>query len=121
MNNKTTASNPDLLEHFSTLVPEHKSWFTTSEVANIFGKSSQYIRNVMKNKVLHGHLMPHFEHSGKPRYTYLIHRDSILMWMLNTANYTIDDFYAQLNSILIRRASKNQLLSLIDDINEFVS
>ena len=79
-------------DYFRFMVPE-KTWFSPKEMANIVGKTDQYIRDAFDNQKIFGHTSNGRSPRGQEkRKTYQIHRDGILLYLLETANYSPEDF-----------------------------
>ncbi|MDR0740556.1 MAG: hypothetical protein LBF34_02485 [Puniceicoccales bacterium] len=79
-------------QFFSFMVPD-KEWFSPKEMANIVGKTDQYIRDAFDNQKIFGHTSNGRSPRGQEkRKTYQIHRDGVLLYLLETANYSSEDF-----------------------------
>jgi hypothetical protein len=77
---------------FNFIVP-NKEWFSPKEMADIVGKTDQYIRDAFDNQKIFGHTYNARSPRGKEkRKTYQIHRDGVLLYLLETANYSPEDF-----------------------------
>ncbi|MDR1591114.1 MAG: hypothetical protein LBR92_03950 [Puniceicoccales bacterium] len=77
---------------FSFMVPDQE-WFSPKEMANIIGKTDQYIRDAFDNQKIFGHTSNGRSPRGQEkRKTYQIHRDGVLLYLLETANYSSEDF-----------------------------
>ena len=77
---------------FSNFVP-NQMWFSPKEAGTIIGKSDQFIRNEFVRKKIFGHIFNgnnNSEHAA--RNSYLISRESLLLYLSSTANYTPTDF-----------------------------
>jgi hypothetical protein len=77
---------------FSFMVPDQE-WFSPKEMANIIGKTDQYIRDAFDNQKIFGHIANGRSPRGQEkRKTYQIHRDGVLLYLMETANYSSEDF-----------------------------
>lgn len=87
------------LEAFSYLLKDNREWFKPKELGDLLGVSDQYIRNAIRDKEI-------FAHKNTPirsqRCHQRIHRYSILMYLLKTANHTTTQFERALEKILER-------------------
>ena len=91
-------------EHFAFIVPRDKEWYSPKEVAALVGRSDQYIRNCFENQKILGHTCNGRAGKGREkRRSYQIHRDCILLYLLETANYEPPDFMERLAEILRHR------------------
>ena len=99
-------------EHFDSMMPMHQRWFSPKEVAAIIGKTDQYVRNAFDNQKILGHV-----HNGsaprgaEKKKTYMISREGVLLFLLETANFSPVDFIDRLVDIL-RNRSISQLLKI---------
>jgi hypothetical protein len=102
----------DPSEHFSSLLPEGQEWFSPKEAGNIIGRSDQFIRDSFSTGKIMGHTSNGIAPKGEEKKSYLrVHRDAIIMYLLESANYTPESFMESLESILVKR-SDYQLLRL---------
>lgn len=85
--------------HYAPLPPD-KVWYSTTEVAKILGRTAQYVRDCFEAGSLPGHRMAARAANGAPRYYYQFHRDALLLYLLETANYTPDDFADRLAGLI---------------------
>jgi hypothetical protein len=70
-----------------------KEWFSPKEMADIIGKTDQYIRDAFDNQKIFGHVSNARSPRGQEkRKSYQIHRDGVLLYLLETANYSPEDF-----------------------------
>lgn len=92
-------------KHFEFLLPNRQEWFSPKEVAAIIGKSDQFVRDSFDNQKILGHCCNARAKKGKEqRKSYQIHRESIILYLLETANYTQEDFFRRLKIILANRS-----------------
>ncbi len=98
--------------HFEHLLPPKKEWFKPSEVARIIGRTDQFVRNCFENKKILGHCTNSRAPRGRERRrAYQIHRDAVLLFLLETANYDPPDFIDRLGDLIAHRSPQelNQL------------
>ncbi|MDE6576203.1 MAG: hypothetical protein K2L24_02275 [Opitutales bacterium] len=87
-------------EFFEFMLP-NKTWFSPKEMASIVGKTDQYIRDAFDNQKIFGHVLNGRAARGhEKRRSYQIHRDGILLYLLETANYSQEDFTARITELL---------------------
>ena len=87
-------------DYFRSKLP-NKEWFSPREVATIIGKTDQYIRDAFDNQKILGHVSNAKSPKGKEqRRYYLIHRDGVILYLLETANYDPEDFSERLRELL---------------------
>lgn len=67
-----------------------KLWFSAKEVASILGRTDQFVRDLLDNRRLFGHALCGRGESS--RRSYQIHRTAIELYLLETANYSPDDY-----------------------------
>ncbi len=102
----------DPMEHFASLMPEGQEWFSPKEAGNIIGRSDQFIRDSFYTGKIMGHTSNGIAPKGEEKKSYLrVHRDAIIMYLLESANYTPESFMEGLESILSKR-SDYQLMRL---------
>jgi LPS sulfotransferase NodH len=118
---KGPRTNPEDKPHefFSFLLPESKEWFSPKEMAAVIGKTDQYVRDAFDNQRILGHTLYGRAPKGlEKRRTYMISREYILLFLLETANFLPDDFLVRFCEVL-RRRSFNHLMKIrkvIDDL-----
>jgi len=89
---------PDWFAHH---LPPGKTWFSTREVAEMLGRTPQWVRDCFDNQKLLGHITNGKAHPGREqRRPYRIHRDSLLLFLAQTANYTPREFTERIAHIL---------------------
>jgi hypothetical protein len=99
-------------DHFEFLLPPGKQWFTPKEAACVIGRTDQYVRDAFDNqKILGHHANGRARRGREKRRTYQIHREAILLFLLETANYKPDDFLHRVQELLGNR-SAHQLSQL---------
>lgn len=107
-------------KHFDFLLPKGQQWFSPKEVAAIVGKSDQYIRDAFDNQKILGHQSNARALRGtEKRRSYQIHRDCVLLFLLETANYEPNDYLQRVFDLLTHR-SENELLELKKAIDHLV-
>ncbi len=87
-------------QHFGYLLPPGKQWFTPKEVAAVIGRTDQFVRNALDSRRILGHSCS--ARSQPKRQTYHVHRDGLLLFLLETANYAPQDKLERLGEILKR-------------------
>lgn len=88
------------IEFFKNKLP-NQEWFSPKEVATIVGKTDQYIRDAFDNQKILGHTSNGRSPKGKEkRKTYQIHRDGVILYLLETANYDPEDFSERIRELL---------------------
>jgi len=90
--------------HFTPILPAGQEWFTTREAAQILGRTAQYVRDCFEAGSLAGHRIAARAASGATRYYYQFHRDSLQLYLLETANYTPDDFADRMAALIKGRS-----------------
>jgi prophage antirepressor-like protein len=99
-------------DHFDFLLPPGKQWFSAKEVASVIGRTDQYVRDAFDNQKIFGHNANGRARRGREqRRTYQVHREALLLFFLETANYRPDDFLSRLQELLAHR-SPQQLAKL---------
>ena len=93
-------------QHFSYLIPGDKEWFTPKEVAAIIGRTDQFVRDALDNQKILGHSCS--ARGNQKRRTYHIHRDGLLIFLMETANYEPRDKFERLADILKRAAPEER-------------
>lgn len=89
--------------HFGYLVPKDKQWYSTKEAAAIVGRSDQYIRDCFDSQKIMGHLLNGRAGKGnEKRQTYQVHRDCLILYLLETANYDPGDYLERVCEIILR-------------------
>ena len=80
-------------QFFERLLPDHKQWYTVKEAAAVLGRSDQYIRDCFDNQKILGHIWNGKAARGKEqRRSYHIPRESLILFLMETANYQAGDF-----------------------------
>lgn len=108
-------------EHFEFLLPSKKTWFSPKEMAEVIGKTSQYVRDAFDNQKILGHSSNGRSSIGREqRRHYLILRENVLLFLLETANYDPEDFMDRVGEILSNR-TPSQLLQLQEKIGKIIT
>lgn len=108
----------NISKHFTDFVPSNQQWFSPKEVARIIGRSDQFVRNSFYSGKILGHLSNGIARKGEEKKSYLrVHRDAILMYLLESANYSPDAVMEGLEK-LIKNRSQYQLMRLERVIRE---
>jgi hypothetical protein len=119
-NSKCDAHEILSIEHFISMLPDAKQWFSPKEMAAIIGKTDQYIRDAFDNQKILGHSLNAKALRGdEKRKTYMIPREGVLLFLLETANFVPSDFMHRIEEILGNR-STHQLLILQKRLNDLV-
>jgi hypothetical protein len=101
MNDSLPARNVRGWTHYETLFEADKVWYTTGEAAKILGMTPQFVRNAFESQALMGQELS--ASAGASRKMKLIHRDCLLVYLLETANYTPADYLLRLKGLLHKR------------------
>ena len=92
-------------EHFDYLFPKGQQWFSPKEAGNIIGRSDQFVRNSFYSGKIFGHLSNGIAPKGEEKKTYLrVHKDAIILYLLESANYTPESFMESLEDLLMHRS-----------------
>jgi hypothetical protein len=106
--------------YFEFFLPPTQRWFSPKEVASIIGKSAQYVRDAFDNQKILGHTLSGRAPKGKEiRKTYQISRESLVLYLMETANYSSDEFLLKFHSVL-NGCSTAQLLRLKREIDNLL-
>ncbi len=90
--------------HFDFLLPPDQQWFTPKEVARLIGRTDQYVRDAFENQKILGHQGNARARRGREkRRTYQVHREGVILFLLETANYGPDDFVGRVQELLRHR------------------
>ncbi len=88
-------------QQFNFNLPQNKEWFSPKEVAAVIGKSDQYVRDCFDNQKILGHASNGRAKKGEEkRKSYWIHRDAVVLFLLETANYEPQDFTEHIVDLL---------------------
>lgn len=93
--------------HYELLFENGKVWYSCKEAALLLGMSAQFVRDAFQSQELMGQEITSRGRDGIRRYR-LIHRDCLLMYLIQTANYTSKDFLDKLKRLLLRRPASEQ-------------
>ncbi len=75
------------MEQFGFLLIKGKEWYSPKEMGAVVGRSDQYIRNLFDNQKILGHQFNGRAGKGsEKRHTYQVHRDCVVLYLLETAN-----------------------------------
>lgn len=108
-------------EHFSSLFPKGQEWFSPKEAGYIIGRSDQFVRNSFYSGKIFGHLSNGLAKRGEEKKTYMrVHRDAIVLFLMESANYTPEYFMQELESVILNR-SDYQLFRLEKVIRDRLS
>ena len=101
MNRTDYFTEPRPLSPICPMLPEGKDWFTAKEAAGVIGRSAQYVRDCFDNQKIMGHALNARGRSGEEqRKSYQIPRASLMLYMLETANYQPGDFSERVSELL---------------------
>lgn len=108
-------------EHFSSLFPKGQEWFSPKEAGYIIGRSDQFVRNSFYSGKIFGHLSNGLAKRGEEKKTYMrVHRAAIVLFLMESANYTPESFMQELESVILNR-SDYQLFRLEKVIRDRLS
>jgi hypothetical protein len=105
--------------YFDFMIPQGQEWFSPKEVGMIIGKTDQYVRDAFDNQKIFGHASNASTPKGKERRkSYRIHRESIILYLLETANFEPIDFLQHIAELLKTREPQQlqMLRNYIDKI-----
>ncbi len=100
----TSSQRDDSREFFAFMLPPEKRWFTPKEVAALIGTSDQFVRDAFDDQRILGHFNIVPGRGPKGRRLYRIHRESLLLYLLETANFAPADFAARVDELLQNRS-----------------
>lgn len=104
---KTIDSNS--FDHLESLLPENKKSFTIKEVAKILIRSPQFVRDALNSGKIKGFaLKGRSLNKEQSRFSYLIPRHNILVYLLQSSNYSFE-WYRLTLCALLSKATKSQL------------
>ena len=91
---------------FEQLLSDKKAWYTVKEIAAILGKSEQYVRDCFDNQKMLGHVWNAKAKRGKEkRCTYHISRKCLVLFLMETANFDVNDFLNRMNAVAHKRTA----------------
>ncbi|MDR2807310.1 MAG: hypothetical protein LBB11_04130 [Puniceicoccales bacterium] len=105
-------------EFFNFMVPKQE-WFSPKEMASIVGKTDQYIRDAFDNQKILGHTLNGRSPRGKEkRKSYQIHREGVILYLLETANYSSEDFAERIGELIRSKPESvlKKIKALIDNL-----
>ncbi|MEM9226831.1 MAG: hypothetical protein AAGA45_02595 [Verrucomicrobiota bacterium] len=92
------------------LPDQQQEWYSPKEVAAIIGRSDQYVRDAFDNQRILGYAGNGRARQAKRR-NYLIHREGLLLFLLETANYRPEDFIRRM-AVLLNNRTREELEDL---------
>lgn len=102
-------SHTDPSDHLRFLLPDGKDFLSIKEVAKIINKSTQFTRDAFRNGRLLGYAFKGRSlDKSQNRSTYLIHRDDVVIYLLNHANHAPQEFADRIVELLTK-ATNDQL------------
>ena len=102
------------------MLTDGKDWYSAKEVGAIVGRTAQYIRDLFDNQKILGHQSNGRAGKGREkRMPYQVHRDCIILYLMQTANFEPDDFIERLGEVLRHRTTK-QLSDIQILLNETI-
>jgi len=105
-------TSQDATDHFDFILPPDKLWYTPKEAGSAIGRSDQFVRDAFENQKIFGHTNNGRARRGRERrLTYQIHREAVLLYLSETANYDPEDFVERIQEVLRNRSPK-QLLQI---------
>lgn len=108
----------DAYGFFESLLPNNKNWYTAKEVAAILGKSDQYVRDCFDNQKILGHAFNGKAKKGKEkRHSYQVSRQGLLLFLMETANYSPSDFIHHIK-LLLEDCPKEHVLNMVTQLKE---
>lgn len=69
-------------------------------MAQVIGRTDQYVRDCFDNGRILGHTLSGRSKGAEKRRSFQIHRDAVLLFLLETANYTPADFADHITHLL---------------------
>lgn len=107
--------------HYEHLFTTKQEWFSPKEVGYMIGRSDQYVRDAFDNQKIKGHMFSGKSKNGKEaRKSYQIHKDAVLLYLVETANYDPPDFIKCIKNLLKNR-SKQQLCDVKECIDTLLA
>lgn len=92
------------LDRFEALLPPGQVWFTPAQAAAVLGRTAQFVRNLIEDGRLPGHLFESRPVNSRHGRTYFfVHRDALLLYLMETATYLPEDFLDRLLEVVRRR------------------
>jgi hypothetical protein len=88
--------------HFEALFDRDKIWYTSKEAAALLGMSVQFVREAFDNQALMGQEISS-RRGPDVRRVKMIHRDCLLIYLMETANYRPQDFLQRLQRLMAGR------------------
>lgn len=106
------------LDHYLSLLPKNREWFSPKEISAIINRTDQFVRDAFDNQKILGHTFcGRSSGKSKSRKSYQIHIDAVILFLMESANYTPGDFMKHIQDILKKR-TKQQLMDLRDFLNK---
>ena len=107
-------------DHFGNLFPKGQEWFSPKEAGYIIGRSDQFVRNCFYTGKIMGHISNGLAEKGEEKKTYMrVHKSALMIYLLESANYTPDYYMEKLETLLAERTDY-QLLRLEKFIKELL-
>ena len=107
---KTNDEFFEAYEHFAELFPKGQMWFSPKEAGAIIGRSDQFVRDSFHSGKIFGHLSNGQSKYGNEKKTYLrVHRDAIVLFLMESANYTTEEFMQKLEAVIMSRSDYHLL------------
>ncbi len=113
---------PNLLEkareaaHYDSLFESGKVWYTTKEAAAVLGVSRQFVRDSFQSQNILGQEITS-DRATSSRKMKLIHRDCLVIFLMETANYEAAEFVSRMQKLILRRPQK-EIFALRDWMNQ---
>lgn len=90
----------EVMESFEPLLPEGQDWFSPKEIAHMLGRSDQFVRDCVESGTILGHRISSSNSQGRKRISYQVHREGLVLFLLETANYKPGDFSDRFSELL---------------------
>jgi hypothetical protein len=107
-----TAQMPE----FSSFLPKGQEWFTVKEAAAVLGRTPQFVRDAFEQQKLLGFAFNgRGEKDAARRRSIQISRASILIYMMQAANFRSEDFADRVDELVskLTREEKQHLVAAL--------
>jgi hypothetical protein len=86
--------------HYERLFESGKMWYSSKEAAGILGVSAQFVREAFDSQTLMGQEVASRKNARPIK---LIHRDCLIVYLMETSNYKSQDFLERMKRLLLKR------------------